>query len=156
MKRVISLFLIINFVSCKSAKHIADTNVQRTKINTIILNAKAFKGTKYKYGGTTKKGMDCSGLIYTSFKQAQVTLPRISRDMATKGKLVSLNKVRKGDLLFFATTKKNSISHVGLVTRVQNNAIYFIHASSKRGVVISSMNEPYYKKRFVKAKRILD
>ena len=101
------------------------------------------------------RGMDCSGLVYTSFKKENIALPRTSRAMAMQGRTTPLNKVKKGDLLFFSTGKKNRINHVGIVTKVKNNQILFIHTSTKRGVVISSMQEKYYKNKFVIAKRIL-
>jgi len=125
------------------------------KIKSIISYAKTFSGTRYKYGGTTKKGMDCSGLVYTSFKKENIILPRTSRSMATQGKPVSLKKVTIGDLLFFKTTKKkNVISHVGLVVEVKGS-IKFIHASTSRGVIVSSLDENYWNKAFALARRVL-
>ncbi|SNR14844.1 C40 family peptidase [Tenacibaculum jejuense] len=125
--------------------------------NRIIATANTYKGTRYKYGGVTRKGMDCSGLIMTSFKQNGLSLPRTSYDMSTQGKQIPLKNVRKGDLLFFTTNprKPRRISHVGLVTSVKNGIIYFIHASSKRGVTVNNMSQKYYKRNFAKAKRVL-
>ena len=156
MKKYFYFFLLVfSIFSCTSTKQVVKINNQHLKATKIVNNANKFLGTKYKFGGTTRKGMDCSGLVYTAFKQENILLPRVSRDMAMQGKTISLNQVKKGDLLFFITGKKNRISHVGLVTNIKNNEIFFIHASSKRGVIISSLNEKYYKTRFVKAKRIL-
>ena len=157
MKKILFIFLIaVTTKSCSSTKQVVAINNKHLKADKIIQNANSFLGTKYKYGGTTKKGMDCSGLIYTSFKQEHITLPRISRDMAMQGKTIPLKQVKKGDLLFFITGKKKRISHVGLVTKIVNKEVFFIHTSSKRGVITSSMNEKYYKARFVKAKRVLE
>jgi len=156
MKKYFYFFLLVfSMFSCTSTKQVVKINNKHLKATKIVNNANKFLGTKYKFGGTTRKGMDCSGLVYTAFKQENILLPRVSRDMATQGKTISLNQVKKGDLLFFITGKKNKISHVGLVTNVRNNEIFFIHASSKRGVIISSMKEKYYKTKFAKAKRIL-
>ncbi len=131
------------------------SNSSNKKIKSIIKHAKTFSGTRYKYGGTTKKGMDCSGLVYTSFKKENVVLPRTSRTMATQGKAVSLKKVAVGDLLFFKTNKrKNVISHVGLVVETKG-VIKFIHASTSRGVIISSLDEKYWNKSFAWARRVL-
>ncbi len=117
--------------------------------------AKTFGGTRYKFGGTTRKGMDCSGLVYTSFKKENIVLPRTSRTMATQGKAISLKKVIVGDLLFFKTNKrKNVISHVGLVVETKG-VIKFIHASTSRGVIISSLDEKYWNKCFAGARRVL-
>ena len=148
-------FVMIVFVSCSSTKSVTTINTRHLKVDRIINAANSYKGTKYKFGGTTSKGMDCSGLIYTSFKKEGMLLPRVSRDMALKGMSVSLQRIRKGDLVFFITGKQNRINHVGLVTKVVNDEVFFIHASTSRGVITSSLNKKYYKSRFVKAKRIL-
>jgi cell wall-associated NlpC family hydrolase len=124
--------------------------------SNIIKTAKTYEGTKYKFGGTTKKGMDCSGLVYVAYGKEGVNLPRVSRDMAKQGKSVSLNKVVEGDLLFFKTGKsKNRVNHVGIVTKVKNGELFFIHASTTLGVINSSLNENYWKKTFVEARRII-
>ena len=135
-----------------------NTRVKTYKLaDKIIATANTYKGTRYKYGGVTKKGMDCSGLIMTSFKRHGFSLPRTSIDMSNQGKTISLKNVRKGDLLFFKTNprKPRRISHVGLVTSVKNGVIYFIHASTKRGVTINNMSQNYYKRNFAKVKRVL-
>src|SRR5690554_3668145 len=78
--------------------------------------AKDFLGTRYKFGGTTREGMDCSGLVYTAFLQAEIELPRVSRDMSLLGTRLYLKEVGIGDLLFFETDKNRKvINHVGLV-----------------------------------------
>lgn len=170
MKKVLYHLLIVVFsitmFSCGSAqkdrvvissksKSPKTTNDPNKKIKSIVSYAKSFNGTRYKYGGTTKKGMDCSGLVYTSFKKENVVLPRTSKTMATQGKPISLKKVGVGDLLFFKTNKrKNVISHVGLVVETKG-AIKFIHASTSRGVIISSLDEKYWNKAFAWARRVL-
>ncbi|EAR00526.1 C40 family peptidase [Maribacter sp. HTCC2170] len=127
-----------------------------SKANDIINTALTFSGVRYKYGGTTKKGMDCSGLLYVSFKEHDVSIPRVSHEMANKGKRIRVNQVEKGDLLFFKTTRRGKkINHVGMVVTVENNEIKFIHASSSRGVIVSSLREGYWNYAFVKATRIL-
>lgn len=112
-------------------------------------------GTPYRGGGTTSKGFDCSGLVYVTFKEIDMNLPRSSRGMAKYGEKINKNKAQKGDLIFFATGRKNIISHVGLVTEVNGTDIKFIHSSTSQGVIISSLNEDYYSKRFVQINRVL-
>lgn len=118
--------------------------------------AKQFEGVKYKFGGTTKKGMDCSGLVYESFNAFNIQLPRISRDMAKEGKIVMLDSLEVGDLLFFKTNRKrNTISHVGLVVTALPGNIEFIHATTSQGVIISSLAERYWYFSFAEARRML-
>ena len=175
MNRIVIIFiLLISFSSCKSSKRAKNRKTSSTKIVTkkrenhinkkaayskadyIIDYAKQFQGVRYKWGGTTKSGMDCSGLIYESFKSSDIFLPRISRDMAKKGHKVQLKKVLKGDLLFFKTgNRRNAVNHVGLVVDIKNNDIKFIHASSSKGVIISGLNESYWLKAFYEARRVL-
>lgn len=131
-------------------------SINLNKSEAIVSYAKTFNGTKYKFGGTTKKGMDCSGLVYTSFKSENISLPRISRDMATQGNKISLNNVNQGDLVFFRTNKsKKSINHVGLVIENKKGEIFFIHSTTSLGVITSSLDENYWKSSFVEARRIL-
>ncbi|UZH54232.1 C40 family peptidase [Salinimicrobium tongyeongense] len=123
---------------------------------SIIDYALQFLGTKYKYGGTTPQGMDCSGLVYTCFLENNIELPRSSRDMALLGDELELRHVKLGDLLFFKTDRrKKAINHVGLVVELDQDNIFFIHSSSSRGVIISALNENYWKEHFVMARRIL-
>ncbi|WP_405292491.1 C40 family peptidase [Algibacter sp. Ld11] len=131
-------------------------NSRRTKADNIIEYAESFEGVRYKWGGTTKAGMDCSGLIYESFRAYDVNLPRISRDMAKRGDKINLKDVHKGDLLFFKTgNRRNAINHVGLIVSIENNNIEFIHATSSKGVMTSWINETYWHKAFYEARRIL-
>lgn len=122
----------------------------------IIDHALQFLGTKYKYGGTTPDGIDCSGLVYTSFLQKDIELPRSSRDMALLGEELDLKQVKTGDLLFFKTDRrKKNINHVGLVVELDRDRILFIHSSTSRGVIISGLDENYWRDHFVMARRIL-
>ena len=129
---------------------------QATKADDIINTALTFSGVRYKYGGTTRKGMDCSGLLYVSFSEHDVELPRTSMRMAEKGKKIRVKDIEKGDLLFFKTSRTSKrINHVGMVVRVENDEIKFIHASTSRGVTVSSLREGFWNQAFVKATRIL-
>ncbi|MCG8806920.1 C40 family peptidase [Tenacibaculum finnmarkense] len=141
----------------KSTKKVAVKSTKTASLaDKIIWTAVSYKGAPYKYGGTTKRGMDCSGLIYTSFKHRKVQIPRSSGQMYAKGYQVSLKKVKRGDLLFFKTARRSGrVNHVGLVTSVKNRNIRFIHASTSSGVMISSLQDNYWRKTFVKAKRVL-
>jgi len=127
-----------------------------SKADEIINTALSYSGVRYKFGGTTRKGMDCSGLLYVAFGEHDVRLPRTSYHMAEEGKRVRIEQVNKGDLLFFRTLKRGKrINHVGLVVAVEGNDIKFIHASASKGVTVSSLREDYWNYAFIKATRIL-
>lgn len=127
-----------------------------SKADNIINTALTFSGVRYKYGGTTRKGMDCSGLLYVSFSEHDVELPRTSSRMAERGKRVRVQDIEKGDLLFFKTTRGSKrINHVGMVVTIEDDEIKFIHASTSRGVTISSLRDGFWNQAFVKATRIL-
>ncbi len=164
MKKILQLLFVLILSACGGKKKTADTAptnnndphpVKFSLAEDIVETAKSYDGTPYKYAGTTRKGMDCSGLVYTAFKAHGKDLPRASYLMAEKGKEISLNDVRKGDLLFFKTSKRNRISHVGLVVSEEGEPVRFIHATTSRGVLTSSLLENYWKNTFVGIKRIL-
>ncbi len=125
-------------------------------VENIIDFAKKFDGVRYKYGGTTKKGMDCSGLVTTAFESEGITLPRSSSDIALKGDWIDIKEVQRGDLLFFATNgKSRAVSHVALVTQVNEGQVEFMHATTSAGVITSSLAERYWYYAFVQARRLL-
>lgn len=125
----------------------------------VVNNAMQFEGVHYRGGGTTTAGMDCSGMVYATFQIFDITLPRSSADMAANaGREIKLEEVKKGDLLFFDNNPyKKRVNHVGLVTEVTpEGEIKFIHATLSSGVIVSSMNEPYYTRTYVQANRVID
>jgi cell wall-associated NlpC family hydrolase len=167
MHKVLLLAVLCLFLSsCGSSKSASSNDARKTekiskssentKANKIVSYALTFEGTRYKFGGTTKKGMDCSGLVFTAFDKEEITLPRISRNMAKAGRPISLSKSTEGDLVFFKTSKsKRSINHVGLVVGSRKGEVLFIHSTTSKGVIISSMDEDYWKSAFVEARRIM-
>lgn len=121
----------------------------------VIQVARSYIGTPYRYGGTTRKGIDCSGLLCTTFQAVNITLPRPSYEQAEYGQEVRLRDVRPGDLVFFSEKKSsNRVSHAGMVTEVNGPGdVTFIHASTSRGVIEDNLYKEYYQKIFVKAVR---
>lgn len=125
-------------------------------VEGIITTALRYSGVRYRYGGTNENGMDCSGLLFVAFKEHDIALPRVSHEMALEGRRVHVNEVDKGDLLFFRTTRRGGkINHVGLVVEVEGDDIKFIHSTSSRGVIVSSLREGFWNFSFVKATRVL-
>ncbi|MDO5104792.1 C40 family peptidase [Capnocytophaga sp.] len=120
----------------------------------VLDTALSYLGSPYKYGGTTRSGFDCSGFVSAAFAPVAISLHRSSHEMAEQGKPVDLKNVQIGDLLFFVTGKSKRISHVGIVVETEKE-IKFIHSSTSRGVIISSMNEGYWSKAYRKARRVM-
>jgi len=152
-----SLVLLTLFLaSCASTKK---ATVREGKVDKVISTARSYIGTPYRYGGTTRSGMDCSGLLINSFTVIDVSLPRSSADQSKVGKEVKkMSDLEPGDLVFFATGKrKKKVTHVGLVTDVRSkNDVKFIHASSSLGVVETNIYAEYYQKRFRGARRVIE
>ena len=109
-----------------------------------------WKGVRYRLGGSTKKGIDCSSFVQLTFReQFGLELPRSTYEQQETGKSVSRTNLRTGDLVLFRAGSTGR--HVGIY--IGNNQ--FVHASTSSGVIISSMNEPYWKKRYNEARRVL-
>jgi hypothetical protein len=108
-------------------------------------------GVLYKYGGNSKEGTDCSGLVLAVFNEVyNIKMFRSSADQLKNVKQISQNELKAGDLVFFKISN-NNISHVGIYLGEHK----FIHASTKRGVVINSLDEEYYKKYYYTAGRVI-
>lgn len=156
-KKLLLLLIIIGFIVFRFISQGEETIIEeKSEVTELITLANSFEGVAYRAGGTTKRGMDCSGLVTTVFRAFNKSLPRSSSLMSREGVEISLAKVEKGDLLFFDIARlKGNINHVGLVTSVENGDVKFIHSTTSRGVITTSINEPYWKEAFVKAKRVL-
>lgn len=128
-------------------------NVPR-EMATVIATARSYHGTPYKFGGTSRLGMDCSGLLYNAFAAIDVAIPRSSNEQAAWGDPVKPQNLQVGDLLFFGPNPgSGTITHVGMVTEATTDGVQFIHASSSLGVTENSLETDYYLSRFIKAVR---
>lgn len=161
MKKIL-LFLLLSvaFTSCKPTSNAVGNKETKKEnkyiVNHLIDNATDNIGVKYKAGGTTKSGFDCSGLVFTSFEAENIKLPRSSYEQSKIGKIINIDDAQKGDLIFFKTNKSKQINHVGLITEVKSDEIKFVHSSTSKGVIISSTKEPYYKNSFAQINRIIE
>ncbi|MEI7589993.1 MAG: NlpC/P60 family protein [Deltaproteobacteria bacterium] len=118
----------------------------------LVKVARGFIGTPYRFGGSSVKGIDCSGFVAKIYQMFDVDLPRSARQQAQIGKQINKNELKEGDLVFFRTAR-GTYGHVGIY--VGNNE--FIHAPSHKrngAVMVSSLNEQYFNQRFVIAIRI--
>lgn len=125
-------------------------------VNQLIVNATENIGTRYRSGGTSKAGFDCSGLMICTFSNFDIRLPRSSIEQSRVGTKVGTEEAQKGDLIFFKTNGRRQINHVGMVVEVVDGEIKFVHSSTHGGVMISSTKEPYYQRAFTQVNRVLE
>ena len=181
LKKILFLILIsLTIASCSTKKHISKQNTNtaiqtkttrkidiQNKENQKKLKYKPkkhsrtgikhklethynkYKAVPYKYGGTSKKGFDCSGFVQFTYKSIfNIALPRTTEYMLKEGTAVKKNKLRIGDLVLFRTSKR--YRHVGIF--MGDNL--FMHVSTKKGVMKSNLNNPYWLKCYLTSRRV--
>jgi cell wall-associated NlpC family hydrolase len=111
----------------------------------------SYLGVPYRWGGVSRSGMDCSGFVSTVYQNVTgLKLPRKARSMYKYGHSIGPEVLKVGDLVFFERIENDGISHVGIYVQKRE----FAHASTSEGVKISSLDDEYYRSRFVGARRI--
>ncbi len=133
-----------------SSIHISDNLDDASR--SLLAEAQTWLGTKYKYGGHSKSGTDCSGMVMEVFlSSAGIKLPRSSREQHNYCRKVSRDDLVPGDLVFFANNLRTGrIGHVGLYVGDGQ----MIHASTSRGVIVSRLNEDYWHKHYAASGRV--
>lgn len=126
------------------------------KTEQLLNVANDYQGIRYRWGGMSRNGMDCSGFVKTAFDQFSIDLPRTSREMASRGERVSKSEAKPGDLIFFKNGGSRVINHVGIIIEVNEDEIKFIHSATSKGVSINSTKEAYYSRGFVQINRVYD
>ena len=154
------------FVGCSTNKKVTTTKqndylqdkyagilkVQPSEIKNIALYTfiDEWMGVKYQYGGMTKQGVDCSGFCNQLYKEIyNKEIKRTTKELSKATNKVGKERLKEGDLVFFNISNKKD-AHVGVY--LTNN--HFVHASTSKGVVISSLENPYYKKNYHKGGRL--
>ncbi|WLR50544.1 NlpC/P60 family protein [Bacillus tianshenii] len=126
-------------------------SAEENPVEDIISNSKKYMGVPYVFGGTTPNGFDCSGYIRHVYNESGISLPRTTSQQYNVGQAVAKEDLQKGDIVFFETYKSGP-SHSGIYLGDGK----FIHASSTKGVTISSINNPYYwQPRYIGARQVV-
>lgn len=147
------VFILIALTGCSSDQKIelpekissSDLRVAKKLYN----HYNHWQGVKYKEGGMSKKGVDCSGYVYLAYQtQFNKQIPRTTKILSDTGKEIDTDELKPGDLVFFKTGWKKR--HIGIYVEQGK----FMHASSSRGVMISKLNNPYWREAFWMARRL--
>lgn len=140
---VFSIFMIVSLSSFAE-------DTPKRDIKSLLKFAKKFQGVPYKYGGTSPSAFDCSGFVRYVFNHFGHALYQPSYDLVGVGYQLPVSDLKAGDLIFFrkSPSYKSRINHVGIVVKSKGGDVIFIHASTSRGITISSLNEEtYFKSR---------
>lgn len=161
--RILMLIFAFTLVSCANFQSVESISSSTRIANHSTSNSshseaaqrldhvyKNYKGSPYKYGGTDKSGFDCSGFIGVAYQDAfKVSLPRTTEQLASSGSPIRRDQLKVGDIIIFKTSVKQL--HAGIYTGNDR----FIHASTSKGVIESSLANDYWRQRYIKARRYL-
>ncbi len=162
-KLLLTSIVFILFTGCFSSNSVAlnskpnpnlkfrDYEENQKLYNQLLAHYKQWKGVKYKYGGNSKKGIDCSAFVQNTYRDAlKIKIPRTTKLQSQVGQEIGMADLQIGDLIFFKTGYKTR--HVGIYI----GGGEFMHASTKVGVTISSLDNPYYIKQIWKIQRVFN
>lgn len=143
MRIIIYLFILFTLNACSNHKSIAPpahiSKTDSTTVKKLYTQYNEWRGVKYRIGGQSKQGIDCSSFVQITYKQKfNKSIPRTTELMSKKGKAITMKNLRPGDLVFFKTGW--NVRHVGIYAGKGE----FIHASTSRGVTKSKLNNVYW------------
>lgn len=151
MKKYFILFLLL-LVGCtnnRTHENIGISKTNRKKKDNLYKFYTDWKGTPYKFGGTTRNGIDCSAFVRELYINVyEISLPRDTRSQIKRGESIKYAERDTGDLVFFKTGSNSY--HVGVYYENDN----FIHASTSKGVMISNLNETYWVSKIIDVRRV--
>jgi cell wall-associated NlpC family hydrolase len=154
---IVPVFLLV-FGQTVFAQTVKKDTIQKASLSAELLTfAKKHLSLRYRSGGTSKKGFDCSGFVRYCFSQFGMLLPHSSAAQISHGLEITLGDAKAGDLIFFKGHNANSqrVGHVGLIVDVKNNYVKFIHSAWNGGVRYDFLHADYYRKRFVGVRRVI-
>ncbi len=163
IRHILASFLILSvalFVtSCGSSRKVSTIKHSEPEYkvgsspstNALLSEARTWLGTRYRYGGNDKSGVDCSGFVLQVYGKALgIKLPRTSVQQHKYCARIDKAQLQPGDLVFFTVRGGSSIGHVGIY--MGNSRM--IHASSSQGVIVSSLDDTYYRRNYHSSGRV--
>lgn len=151
MRFIALIFTIALLNGCASVQTSTVSSAEATRHQASFIEVYSkYQGVPYRYGGMDSNGFDCSGFINVAYREAvQKTVPRTTTELAKAGLPVRRDQLQSGDVVFFETSYKQL--HAGIYLDDGT----FIHASTSKGVIRSSLENDYWKRRYLKARRFL-
>jgi len=156
MSKLAALAILLGmlFTACSSTSQLSRSSNKEDKVAaSLVKTGRSMLGKKYRYGGESAKGFDCSGLTRYIFGSQDIELARRAADQYRQGVKVDRLDARPGDLVFFINRGK--IDHVAMVTRVDRDHLFILHSTSSKGVIEEDMRiSKYWTKRYKSVRRV--
>ena len=144
------MVIFIAFLSCSYRPDLKPAIEEKNKLQTLRAEIDRWKGTPYRLGGASPNGVDCSAFAVIIYREVfNIRIPRTTKQQVKLGKQIDIRSLSTGDMIFFLPESKQM--HVGIYLSHGE----FAHASVSKGVTVSSMNDSYWKKRFLTARRVI-